>query len=127
MCLNEFGFVCLVLMSAGINRFHEYGMATKWCMTVKEYESVPYAAHLKWGPRSITLWNQLPTTFTTTDTVDGFKSMIPVSASIPIFTLVIGTDCKCSLQIQLPYDHGHDGPLHDTSLFFFTFLAVLHY
>ena len=49
MCLNEFGFVCLVLMSTGINRF-EYGMATKWCMTVKEYESVPYAAHLKWGP-----------------------------------------------------------------------------
>jgi hypothetical protein len=49
MYLNEFGFVCLVLMSTGINRF-EYGMATKWCMTVKEYESVPYAAHLKWGP-----------------------------------------------------------------------------
>ena len=37
-------------------------------------------------PRSITLWNQLPTTFTTADTVDGFKSMIPVSALIPIFT-----------------------------------------
>jgi hypothetical protein len=27
-----------------------------------------------------------PTTFTTADTVDGFKSMIPVSALIPIFT-----------------------------------------
>ena len=37
-------------------------------------------------PRSITLWNQLPTTFTTADTVDGFKSMIPVSSLIPIFT-----------------------------------------
>jgi hypothetical protein len=37
-------------------------------------------------PRSITLWNQLPTTFTTADTVDGFKSMVPVSALIPIFT-----------------------------------------
>ena len=37
-------------------------------------------------PRSITLWNQLPKTFTTADTVDGFKSMIPVSALIPIFT-----------------------------------------
>jgi hypothetical protein len=37
-------------------------------------------------PRSITLWNQLPTTFTTADTVDDFKSMIPVSALIPIFT-----------------------------------------
>jgi hypothetical protein len=35
---------------------------------------------------AITLLNQLPTTFTTADTVDGFKSMIPVSASIPIFT-----------------------------------------
>jgi hypothetical protein len=32
MCLNEFGFVCLVLVSTGINSF-EYGMATKWCMT----------------------------------------------------------------------------------------------
>jgi hypothetical protein len=32
-------------------------------------------------PRSITRWNRLPTTFTTADTVDGFKSMIPVSAS----------------------------------------------
>jgi hypothetical protein len=109
---------------------------------VKEYESVPYAAHLKWGPiqvrhhicyitcivvsvtdiagcspfnffnlntrtrhtnpnsfrhilqtskdcykysyfpRSITLWNQLPTTFTTADTVDGFKSMILVCKNI---------------------------------------------
>ena len=49
MCLNEFGFVCLVLVSTGINRF-EYDMATKWCMTVKEYGSVPYAALLKWGP-----------------------------------------------------------------------------
>jgi hypothetical protein len=31
--LNEFGFVCLVLVSTGINKF-EYGMATKWCMTL---------------------------------------------------------------------------------------------
>jgi hypothetical protein len=52
-------------------------------------------------PRSITLWNQLPTTFTTADTVDGFKrlkSMIPVSAL-----------------------------LLEIFFFFFTFLAVLHY
>jgi len=49
MCLNEFGFVCLVLVSTGINRF-EYGMATKWCITLQNNTSVPYAAHLKWGP-----------------------------------------------------------------------------
>jgi hypothetical protein len=50
------------------------------------FRHIQTATNTQYFPRSITLWNQLPTTFTMADTVDGFKSMIPVSALIPIFT-----------------------------------------